>query len=164
MTVMREMLAANRGGHDPMVSTTVVGSYPRIGDTPEEQKLRRGIAKFDEGKITSKELRKIERSLVQEVLAEQRAAGISLPTDGQVTWYDSQSHFARHLEGIEVDGLVRYFDTNTYYRQPIVRGTIRWREPALVDAWRYAASVAKIPVKAVPPGPDAPASLAKADG
>ncbi|TLZ60197.1 MAG: hypothetical protein E6K16_06850, partial [Methanobacteriota archaeon] len=61
-------------------------------------------------------------------------------------------------------GLVRYFDTNTYYRQPVVKGPIRWREPALVDEWRYAASATPAPVKAVVTGPYTLASLSKADG
>ena len=82
-----------------MVSTTVVGSYPRIGETPQEQRLRRALAKFDEGTIAEEELRSVERSIVKEVVEEQRAAGISLPTDGEITWYDSQSHFARHFDG-----------------------------------------------------------------
>ncbi len=147
-----------------MVSTTVVGNYPRIGDTHEEQRLRRAIGKLDEGKITEAELREVERSVVREVIEEQIAAGIALPTDGQVTWTDSQSHFARHLEGVEVNGLVRYFDTNTYYRQPVVRGPIRWRGPATVGDWRFAASVARGAVKAVVTGPYTLASLAKTDG
>jgi 5-methyltetrahydropteroyltriglutamate--homocysteine methyltransferase len=146
-----------------MVSTTVVGSYPRVGDTHEDQRLRRAIAKFDEGAISEPELRKVEQSVVKEVIEEQRAAGIALPTDGEVTWYDSQSHFARHFDGVEVDGLVRYFDTNTYYRQPVVGGPIRWREPTVVDEWRFAASLGAGPVKAVVTGPYTLASLAKAD-
>ena len=144
-----------------MVSTTVVGSYPRIGETPQEQRLRRALAKFDEGAIAEEELRSVERSIVKEVVEEQRAAGISLPTDGEITWYDSQSHFARHFDGVEVNGLVRYFDTNTYYRQPVVRGSIRWREPTVVDEWRYASSLGAGPLKAVVTGPYTLASLAK---
>src|SRR6267378_5139038 len=147
-----------------MVHTTVVGSYPRIGDAFEDQRLRRAIAKFEDERLTEPELREVEQSVVREVIADQVKAGIDLPTDGEVTWYDSQSHFSRRLDGVEVTGLVRYFDTNTYYRQPVVKGPIRWREPALVDAWRYAASVAKIPVKAVLTGPYTLASLSKADG
>ncbi len=147
-----------------MTSTTVVGSYPRIGDTPEEQRLRRAIAKSEEGRVTEADLREVERSVVRQVLEEQAEAGITLPTDGLVTWYDSQSHFARHLDGIDVDGLVRYFDTNTYYRQPVVKGRVRWREPATLDDWRFASSVAGGPVKAVVTGPFTLATLAKADG
>jgi len=147
-----------------VVLATVVGSYPRVGDTSEEQRLRRAVARLDEGRISEEELHEVERSVVREVLDEQAAAGIALPTDGQVTWYDSQSHFARHLDGVEVDGLVRYFDTNTYYRQPVVRGEIRWRQPSVVDEWRYASSVARGAVKAVLTGPYTLAALAKADG
>jgi len=147
-----------------MVLTTVVGNYPRIGDAFEEQRLRRAIAKFEEEKVTETELREVERSVVREVVADQISAGIALPTDGEVTWYDSQSHFARHLDGVEVNGLVRYFDTNTYYRQPVVKGSIAWRGPALVDEWRFASSVAPASLKAVVTGPYTLASLSKADG
>ena len=54
-----------------MVLATVVGSYPRIGDALEEQRLRRAIAKFEEEKLTDGELREVERSVVREVLAHQ---------------------------------------------------------------------------------------------
>src|SRR3970040_885905 len=110
-----------------MARTTVVGSYPRIGDTADEQRLRRAITRFEEGKISESELREVERSVAAEVIREQIGAGIALPTDGQVTWYDSQSHFTRRLEGFEVNGLLRYFDTNTHYRQPVVTGRIQGR-------------------------------------
>src|SRR5947209_8402488 len=81
---------------------------------------------FEDERLTEPELREVEQSVVREVIADQVKAGIDLPTDGELTWYDSQSHFSRHLDGVEVTGLVRYFDTNTYYRQPDVRGPIRW--------------------------------------
>src|SRR3990172_3101410 len=90
-----------------MARTTVVGSYPRIGDTADEQRLRRAVARFEEGKIPEAELREVERSVAADVICEQVGAGIALPTDGQVTWYDSQSHFTRRLEGFEVNRLVR---------------------------------------------------------
>ncbi len=142
--------------------TTVVGSYPRIGDAPEEQRLRRAIARFEEGKIDGDALRAAEREVIGDVVREQVAAGIDLATDGQITWYDSQSHFARRLEGFEVNGLVRYFDTNTYYRQPVRTGVHRWTRPVVLDDWRAAREAADgTPVKAVVTGPYTLASLAK---
>ena len=59
-----------------MVGTTVVGSYPRIGDRPEEQSLRRAIARFDKGEIDAAQLRTAEREVVKAVLREQNEAGI----------------------------------------------------------------------------------------
>src|SRR5256714_3209242 len=88
-----------------MVHTTVVGTYPRIGETSEEQALRRGIARLDRGEIGEAELQTIERDTVREVLREQNEIGIDLVTDGQISWYDSQSHFAGKLASIETNGL-----------------------------------------------------------
>lgn len=143
-----------------MVRTTVVGTYPRIGDRPEEQTLRRGIARLDKGEIAEADLRALEQEVVQTVLREQNDAGIDLVTDGQISWYDSQSRFAGKLASIEINGLVRYFDTNTYYRQPVVRGPVAWTEPVLLDEWKFAQSHSRAPVKAVLTGPVTLASLA----
>ncbi len=143
-----------------MVQTTVVGSYPRIGDTFEEQSLRRAIARFDKAEIEAAELRDAEREVVKTVLREQNDAGMDVVTDGQISWYDSQSHIARRLASVEIDGLARYFDTNTYYRQPVVRGAVAWKEPILVDEWKFAQTNSKAPVKAVLTGPLTLASLA----
>lgn len=143
-----------------MVQTTVVGNYPRIGDASEEQALRRSIARFEKGEIAAEELREAEREVVRAVLREQNDAGIDVVSDGQISWYDSQSHIARKLASIEIDGLVRYFDTNTYYRQPVVRGAVAWREPILLDEWAFAQANSRAPVKAILTGPLTLASLA----
>ncbi len=143
-----------------MVRTTVVGNYPRVGDSFEEQSLRRAIAKFDKGEIDSAQLREAEREVTKAVLREQNEAGIDVVADGQIAWYDSQSHIARRLGSVEITGLVRYFDTNTYYRQPLVNGAVSWRSPILVDEWKFAQSNSKAPVKGILTGPLTLASLA----
>src|SRR5512136_783888 len=143
-----------------MVLTTVVGTYPRIGDTHDEQVLRRAIARFDKGEASEADLRAAEREVVRAVLREQAVAKIDVVTDGGIPWYDSQSHIARGLAGVEIGGLVRYFDTNTYYRQPVVTGAVRWTKPILVEEWRFAQGASKAPVKAVLTGPVTLANLA----
>jgi len=143
-----------------MVHTTVVGNYPRVGDSFEEQSFRRAIAKFDKGDIDAVQLQEAERDVTKAVLREQNEAGIDVVADGQIAWYDSQSHIARRLGSVEITGLVRYFDTNTYYRQPAVNGAVSWRGPILVDEWKFAQSNSKAPVKAVLTGPLTLASLA----
>ncbi len=143
-----------------MTQTTVIGTYPRIGDSHDEQGLRRTIARFDKTQATEADVRAAEREVVEAVLREQQAAGIDVLTDGQISWYDSQSHIARELAGVEIGGLVRYFDTNTYYRQPIVTGPVRWTSPILVDEWRFAQEASRSPVKAVLTGPVTLATLA----
>src|SRR5436309_16074597 len=64
------------------VHTTIVGNYPRIRDTPDQQSLRRAIARFDKGEISAEDLREAERDVVKAVLREQNDAGVELVTDG----------------------------------------------------------------------------------
>ncbi len=142
-----------------MVQTTVVGSYPRVSDAPEGQRLRRAIARWERGELAPEGLRTVEVSVLQEVVQEQAAAGLDVVTDGQVTWYDPQSHFAAKLEGIEAGALERYFDTNTYYRRPKARGRVRWTAPVTVDDWLAASAVSSAAVKGVVPGPYTLAAL-----
>ncbi len=116
-----------------MVRTTVVGNYPRVGDTFEEQSLRRAIARFDKGEIGADDLRGAEQEVVKAVLKEQNDAGIEVVTDGQISWYDSQS---------------------------LVQGPVAWKEPILADEWKFARANSKAAVKAVLTGPLTLASLA----
>src|SRR5207302_8950769 len=132
-----------------MVQATVVGTYAGIGETPDEQALRRGIGRLDRGEIGEAELQAIERDTVREVLREQNEIRIDLVTDGQISWYDSQSHFAGKLVSIETNGLVRYFDTNTYYPQPVVHGAVAWKAAVLADDLKSAQANPKAPGTAV---------------
>lgn len=142
-----------------MFRSTVMGTYPRIGGGPGQQRLRRALSKRDRGAISDEELRSVEESVIEEVVREQSEAGVDLITDGQVTWYDAPSHFASRLSGFQIGPLERYFDTNTYYRQPRPGGEIRWTEAITVDDWRVASRVSDTPVKAVLLGPHSLASV-----
>lgn len=139
----------------------MVGSYPRIDDSHEGQRLRRAIAKWERGELPRDGLRAVQAGILREVVREQNATGVDLVTDGEVTWYDSQSHFASRLDGFEIGALERYFDTNTYYRQPRADGTVRWRSAITVDDFREASAASPVPVKAVVTGPYTLAALSE---
>ena len=139
--------------------TTVVGSYPKIPDRPHPPKLRSAIARFDRGDMAADELRRVEDEVTVEVIQEQAEAGVDIITDGQIRWEDDQTYFARRMEGFSIDGLIRYFDTNTYYRQPVVTGPIQWRQPIAVEDYRFAAAHSPRPVKALVTGPYTLAAL-----
>ena len=99
---------------------TVIGSYPKIPNRPRPARLRNAINRLDRGDITVEELRKIEDEVTIEVLQEQADAGLDLVTDGQIRWEDEQTYLARAFSGISINGLIRWFDTNMYYRQPLI--------------------------------------------
>ncbi|MBI4199203.1 MAG: methylcobamide--CoM methyltransferase [Chloroflexi bacterium] len=143
--------------------TTVVGNYPRIGPDTRAPNLRTAIHQYERRRITQEELRQVEDEVTREVIQEQVEAGIDLVTDGQVRWEDSQTYFARRIRGMELDGLSRYFDTNTYYRRPVAKGKVEWQGPISVEDFRFAQSHSPRPVKPVVTGPYTLARLSQLD-
>jgi methionine synthase II (cobalamin-independent) len=77
-------------------------SYPRIGDRPEYQLLRRTIAQWEKGEKIDADLRAAEDRLTEYALADQIDAGLDIVTDGQIRWYDPVSHLAEKLSGIRL--------------------------------------------------------------
>ena len=135
------------------------GSYPRIGDAPGAQRHRRAYAQRERGEISEGEWQAVEDDVTREIVAEQLAAGVELPTDGQVRWYDPISHLARPLDNVTINGLLRYFDTNFYFRQPVVSGRVARRGPILLREFEVARAVAA--PRAVKPVLTGPYSLAQ---
>ena len=132
---------------------SALGSFPRIGEGAEAQKLRRSIQKFQAGGMTREELRQVEDEVVVGALEAQAGAGLDWVTDGLVRWEDGQTYFTDKLEGFRRGQLIRYFDTNTYYRQPVATGPVRWKNPISVDDWKFAQGRSAKPVRPVVTGP-----------
>jgi 5-methyltetrahydropteroyltriglutamate--homocysteine methyltransferase len=129
------------------------GSYPRIGDSADAQRHRRAYAQRERGEISDAEWRAVEDEIAVQVVREQAATGLDVVTDGQIRWYDPISHVARHCENVQVNGLLRYFDTNFYFRQPVVSGPLRRRAPVLRHEFEVAREATDRTVKAVLTGP-----------
>ena len=132
---------------------TVVGSYPKVPNRPRPARLRNAINKLDRGAITQAELDTVADEVTIDALEEQAAAGLDLVTDGQIRWEDEQTYFARELSGISINGLIRWFDTNMYYRQPVVEGAVSWQKPVTVRDYSFAVEHSAKPVKPVLTGP-----------
>ncbi|MEM3452245.1 MAG: hypothetical protein QW835_01285 [Candidatus Hadarchaeum sp.] len=135
------------------IVATSAGSYPRIGDRPEQQRHRQAYARLERCEITTEEFEKIQDEITQEVIEEQIKAGLDLVTDGQVRWYDPISHLARAINGCRINGLLRFFDTNFYFRQPVIEGKLSRRGAVLRREFSFAKKVSKKPVKPVLTGP-----------
>ena len=132
---------------------TVVGSYPKIPNKPRPARLRNAINKLDRGAITREELAQVADEVTIEVLQEQAEAGLDLVTDGQIRWDDEQTYLARGLDGVSISGLIRWFDTNMYYRQPAIEADVAWRKAITVRDYSFAVEHSAKPVKAVLTGP-----------
>lgn len=133
--------------------TTNSGSYPRVGDEPGQMRLRETYQKWEEEKVSDEKLEETYQDYTKEIIQEQENAGLDLITDGQLRWHDPFSHFAKDIEGCEINGLLRYFDTNFYFRQPIVTDTLKSGDSIVEEEFLSAKEVANVPVKPVLTGP-----------
>jgi 5-methyltetrahydropteroyltriglutamate--homocysteine methyltransferase len=135
------------------IETTLAGSYPKLPTSPGDINLRVVKNRRDQGKATDDDVRDATRQTTRRILDIQDRAGIDLPVDGSAGWDDAQTYVARGLGGFQIAGLIRYLDTNTYYRQPEITGAITWKGPVTVEDFRAAQSMSERPVKALLPGP-----------
>lgn len=135
-----------------MIATTV-SHYPKLGDEPGLQKLRQAISRSDRGEGAVNEIEAAAKEMTRAALEDQEAAGLDLLTDGQIRWQDPVTYVASRLEGLEIGGLLRWFESNTYYRQPRATGPVRWTRPILKADLEFARRLASRPVKAVMTGP-----------
>jgi 5-methyltetrahydropteroyltriglutamate--homocysteine methyltransferase len=128
-------------------------SYPRIGDDPGQQLLRRTMTQRDRGEKTAEDVRAAEEQMTELALADQVEAGLDLVTDGQIRWPDPISYLAGKLSGVRINGLLRFFDTNFYFRQPVVLGKVERTVPLVLDEFNFAREKSSRPVKVVLSGP-----------
>jgi len=89
----------------PGLYLSSTGSYPRIGDSPELQLLRKTIRALDRGERTTADLLDAEQRNDPPAIADQMKAGLDVITDGLVRWYDPISHLAGKLENVKIRGL-----------------------------------------------------------
>ena len=138
---------------------TAVGSYPKPPHEGGEFRLRKTLQALDHGEASIVDVHAAQDDLVKEVLAEQAEAGIELVTDGQIRWDDGQTRYADGLEGFQTSGLLRYFDNNTYFRQPVVKDRVHRHGHIVLDEFLFAKEHSPAPVKPVLTGPYTLAAL-----
>ncbi|MCP4580158.1 MAG: hypothetical protein GY839_00970 [candidate division Zixibacteria bacterium] len=112
-------------------------SYPRVGDKPELQKLRRAYNMLDKEKISESEVEKILDDTVSEVIEEQLSSGCDIVTDGQIRSSDPLSYIARKIDGFKITGLLRFFDTNFLYRQPKAVSGLTYKKSLIADDFQF---------------------------
>src|SRR5258708_2869405 len=140
-------------GPSSNVKTTVIGAFPKISDQPGGQELRQALHKQDRGELTEKDLDAVYDQVTAGAIAELEAAGIDIINDGQVRWDDLLAPFANAWQGVKRGPLERFYDNNTYFRQPTIEGPIKSDGTTLVKAFKYAKSKAKGELKAAVAGP-----------
>jgi 5-methyltetrahydropteroyltriglutamate--homocysteine methyltransferase len=95
----------------------------------------------------------------QEVVSLQTDAGLDRISEGQLRWDDMLAHPLAVHDSVETRGIVRYYDNNNFYREPVVTGdlTTDGDVTAELDA---ASDLVDAGLQAVLPGPYSLADLA----
>lgn len=130
----------------PLLPTTAVGSYPK------PQELKNARRKFLNGELEEDELRPMEKEATRSWIRIQEEVGLDILVDGEMYRGDMVAYFARNLRGFEIGGLVRSYD-NRYYRKPIIKDKIEWKDPITVNRWKFAQELTDKPVKGIVTGP-----------
>ena len=96
---------------------------------------------LDRGRVTAEVVEELYGRTEGEVVALERRLGFDTVTGGYLRWADLFRPFAETWEGFTVGPLTRWFETNTFFRQPIlhsppgrVAGAIAARLPEALRA------------------------------
>jgi len=143
------------------MKTTVVGAYPKISD--EHQDLRRALHKYDRGELDQPGLERVVDDTRAWAIGELEAAGIDVINDGQVDRDDLLDPFAGSWGNCERGPLERFYDNNTYFRQPVIKGPIESDGRLLVTPFTRAKAIATRELKASIVGPLTFATLTAED-
>ena len=143
--------------------TTTIGAYPKPDDVPIRDwfGMERGTDTAEPtagyAETLAAHADTIESVLdraTRDVVAEQVALGIDIPTDGEVRRENFVHYHCRHLVGISFEALSeqRRGDDREVLL-PTITGPIQAGQPFLVRDWQIAQSATRRPVKLTIPGP-----------
>jgi 5-methyltetrahydropteroyltriglutamate--homocysteine methyltransferase len=111
-----------------IVRTAVTGPLPR------SEAIVRATRDLDRKRTTPEEVERLFASTEREVVALERRLGFDTVTAGYLRWPDLFRPFAQGWPGFSVGPITRWFETNTFYRQPVLLAPPR-RTAGVVAAW-----------------------------
>ena len=137
--------------------TTCIGSYPKPPYVPRLDWMHEDV---EAGEVEDEALSPEERQAAfdratREVVAEQAAIGIDIPTDGEMRRGNYIHYHCSHLDGFEPDTLTECTMRGGAWTAevPTFTGKVAAREPFLARDWQIAQAATDRPVKIAVPGP-----------
>ena len=145
------------------IVATTPGLYPLPDWAKEQLKNQKGNQKAD--LIGGDESEEIEQSYSEvrtEFVDAQQAASLDRIVEGQGRWDDMLAHPLAVNDAVDTRGIVRYYDNNNFYRDPVVTGDLE-ATGDVADELEAAAEQVEEGLQAVLPGPYSLADLATDD-
>lgn len=138
-----------------MVEAQLTGVFPR------SEKLVEATRALTRGKISQPEVDAIFDQDLASLVDLQRNASLDILVDGQLNWQDLFRPFSDLFTGVQLGGLTRWFDNNTFYRKPNIIQKVAYRGTDLERYFRHALLPGDSRKKAILPGPFTFAVLAQ---
>ncbi|MFN0092044.1 MAG: 5-methyltetrahydropteroyltriglutamate--homocysteine methyltransferase [Acidimicrobiales bacterium] len=152
----------------PLLSTTVIGSYPQPNWLVDRKLLvQKGVPRVraaDVWRVDAEDLAEAQDAAVLAAVFDQEQAGIDVITDGEIRRESYFNHFATSLGG--VDPVRPGAGTNRlggHSDVPLVNGPITRTAPVELDAARFLRAATTRAVKVTVPGPFTLSQLAQND-
>jgi 5-methyltetrahydropteroyltriglutamate--homocysteine methyltransferase len=144
----------------PELVATAPGPYPLPDWAKDELSDLKGHQKHDlnDGDEPEDVLDAYDRARA-EVVEVQREASLDRIGESQLRWDDVLAHPLTVHDAVETGGIVRYYDNNSFYRDPIVTGELDFDGDVAGDL-EVLAELADGPLAATLPGPYSLSSLA----
>ncbi|NGM69655.1 5-methyltetrahydropteroyltriglutamate--homocysteine methyltransferase [Natronolimnobius sp. AArcel1] len=98
----------------------------------------------------------------ENVISAQVDAGLDRISEGQLRWDDMLAHPLAVHDAVDTQGIVRYYDNNNFYRDPVVQGDLDFSGDVASEL-ESAAELTDGDLQAVLPGPYSLADLATDD-
>ena len=138
---------------------TTPGLFPLPDDAKQRLSDLKGHQKHDLiGGDESDELTAVYDGVREELVAVQTEAGLDLVVEGQARWDDMLAHPLAVHDNVETHGIVRYYDNNNFYREPVVTGDLTFDGDVATELEKAAEHTDSL--QAVLPGPYSLAHLA----
>ena len=98
------------------------------GIFPRSEAVVAATRGLERGRTTPEEVAEATAEDERAFLSVQREAGLDFISDGLLRWQDVFRPLVQATDGLEAQTLVRWFDNNTFFRSPEVRGSLRTLE------------------------------------
>jgi 5-methyltetrahydropteroyltriglutamate--homocysteine methyltransferase len=130
-----------------LIETQLSGAFPR------SERLVEATRAAVRGKATQAD---VQETLDRDIVALgqlQDDAQVKRIVDGQLDWQDLFRPFVHIFSGLEVGGITRWFDNNTFYKKPIVTAKVTFKDTGLTQYFHGNLLPTKTVRKAILPGP-----------
>jgi len=109
-----------------MIKAYLTGLFPR------SKSLRKALREFEKKNIDYKELMKVYQEETRKLVELQINSNLDFVYDGMLAWQDLLRPICNY-KGITQGPLIRWFETNFFYRVPIINDKIEFERPIIRD-------------------------------